>query len=175
MRPWFVAVVAVLTIGAVQVSADERVDFKGPHICCKQCVKAIAAVLKDIEGISDAKSDIKEKTVSFTAKDKKAADAAVKALYDNGFAGEGKFGDAKLGGKTGKKTEGKVDTVTVKGVHACCGMCHKAIKALWPDATVTIDGSGPMRDITVAGKDLNAGEVIMALRKAGFNGKIDKK
>ena len=65
--------------------------------------------------------------------------------------------------------------MTVKGVHACCGMCHKAIKALWPDATVTIDGSGPMRDITVAGKDLNAGEVIMALRKAGFNGKIDKK
>jgi periplasmic mercuric ion binding protein len=175
MRQLLVAAVVVLTLGVVQARAEERVDFKGPHICCKQCVKAVAGILKDVEGITDAKCDIKEKTVSFTAKDKKAADAAVAALYKGGFAGEGKFGDAKVGGKTAKKTEGKVDSVTVKDVHACCGQCNKALKALFPDAKVAIEGAGQQKDVTIAGTGLNVGEVIDALRKAGFNGKVDKK
>jgi periplasmic mercuric ion binding protein len=175
MRQLFVAAVVVLTLGAVQARAEERVDFKGPHICCKQCVKAVAAILKDVEGITDAKCDIKEKTVSFTAKDKKAAEAAVAGLYKGGFAGEGKFGDAKIGGKVAKKTEGKVDSVTVKDVHACCGQCNKALTALFPDAKDTIEGSGTQKDVTVAGTGLNVGEVLAALRNAGFNGKVDKK
>jgi periplasmic mercuric ion binding protein len=175
MRQLFVAAVVVLILGAVHARAEERVDFKGPHICCKQCVAAVAAILKDVEGITDAKCDIKEKTVSFTAKDQKAAEAAVAGLYKGGFAGEGKYGDAKLGGKVAKKTDGKVDSVTVKNVHACCGQCNKALKALFPDAQVTIEGTGPKKDVTVTGTGLNIGEVIAALRKAGFNGQADKK
>jgi mercuric ion binding protein len=175
MRQLFVAAVVVLALGAVQARAEERVDFKGPHICCKQCVKVVAGILKDVDGITDAKCDIKEKTVSFTAKDKKAAEAAVAALYKGGFAGEGNFGDDKVGGKVAKKTDGKVDTVTVKDVHACCGQCNKAIKALFPDAKVAIEGPGPQKDVTIAGTGLNVGEVIDALRKGGFNGKVDKK
>ncbi len=175
MRQLFVAAVVVLGFGAAQATAEERVDFKGPHICCGNCVKAVAAILKGIDGISEAKCDIKEKTVSFTAKDKKAADAAVAALYKGGFAGEGKYGDEKVGGKAPKATKGKVDSVTVKDVHACCGQCHKALKALFPDAKVTIEGTGPQREVTVEATGLNVGEVIGTLRKAGFNGKVDKK
>jgi hypothetical protein len=62
--------------------------------------------------------------------------------------------------------------VTVTNVHACCGMCHKAIKGLFKDATVKIDGTGPQRTITIEGGDLYAGSVIEALRKSGFNGSI---
>jgi copper chaperone CopZ len=174
MRQWLTAATVVLVLGAVHARAEERVNFKGPHICCKQCVKSVAAILKDVEGITDAKCDIKEKTVSFTAKDQKAAEAAVAALYKGGFAGEGKFGDAKLGGKVAKKTEGTVDSVTVKEVHACCGQCTKALKALFPTAMVTVQGSGAQRDVIVAGSGLNVGEVLDALRKGGFNGKFEK-
>ena len=175
MRQLLMSAVVLATAGALQAAAEEKVEFKGPHICCGQCVKVVGKILGGVEGITDAKCDIKEKNVTFTAKDKKAADDAVAALYKGGFAGEGKFGDAKLGGKVPKKTEGKVDSVTVKDVHACCWMCNKAIKALFPDATVTIEGPGPQKDVTIAGKDLNTSDVLAALRKAGFNGKIDKK
>src|SRR5262249_47457745 len=90
----------------------EDVEVKGPHICCKQCVKVAVGLLKDVEGVSDAKADVKGKTITFTAKDEKAAQAGVKALVDGGF-----FGQATCGGKALKidvpAGEGKADTVTV--------------------------------------------------------------
>ena len=63
--------------------------------------------------------------------------------------------------------------MTVKAVHACCGMCHKAIPGLFKDAKVTFEGDGSRSGRQDRGKDLDKAKVIEALRKAGFNGKVD--
>jgi copper chaperone CopZ len=167
--------VLILTAGVLPANPpqDTKAEVKGLHLCCKQCVNTVGGILGKIDGVSDAKCDIKGKTVTFTAKDKATFEKAFNALHDAGFAGTGKFGDTGIA-RASSKTEGKSDEVTVKGVHACCGMCISALQGLFPDAKVTVTGKGTQRDVRVAGKDLNAGEVLQKMESAGFTGKLTK-
>jgi hypothetical protein len=166
-----VAAVASLGLWASSARAD-KVEISGAHICCGQCVKVIGGILKNVAGVSDAACDQGTKTVTFTAKDAKAAEAGIKAVLDGGF-----FGTVKVDGKEQKaeavKKGAKADTVTVKGVHNCCGMCQKALAGLFQGAKVTSEGKGPQKDLKIEGKGLDKGEVLETLRKNGFNGKID--
>ena len=165
--------VSVLAAGPV---AAEKVEVKGPHICCKQCVNVVNGLLGKVDGVSDVVPDPKTKTVSFTATDEKAAKAGIKALIDGGF-----FGSATCDGKEAKidvpavKKGDKAEKVAVKNVHVCCGQCQTAIKKIFKDATVTFtDPKGPQRTVTIEGADLYRGEVIDALKKAGFYGSVEK-
>jgi periplasmic mercuric ion binding protein len=167
-------VVVVVTVGAAQARADEKAVIAGPHICCGNCVKAVGAILAKVDGISAVKCSAKEKTVTFMAKDNAATQKALEAMVAGGFAGTAKFGDATLTQAT-SKLEGKANEVVVKGVHACCGQCHKAIKGLFPDAKVTFAGTGPQRDVTIVGTDLSLAAVQQALNDKGFSGKVEKK
>jgi copper chaperone CopZ len=169
MRSFFTALaVLALLVGS---AAAGKVEVKGPHICCQQCSNVVAKILAKVDGVADVSSDRTTKTVVFTAKDDAAAKAGLKALIDGGF-----FGSATVDGKdlpTGvaEPAKGtKADVVVVKDVHVCCGACQKAINALFTDAKVTYEGKGPQRAVNIAGKDLDSGVVLEALRKAGFNG-----
>ena len=57
--------------------------------------------------------------------------------------------------------------VEVKGPHICCGQCVKVAK-------VTYSGPGPQRDVRIEGAGLESSAVIQSLRKAGFNGTVEK-
>jgi copper chaperone CopZ len=163
---------------AILVSAGfamaSGVEFKGPHICCQQCINIVGNILKKVDGVSDVKSDTKTKTVTFTAKNSAAAKAGFKALVDGGF-----FGTATEDGKEIKldiatpKAGAKVETITVKDVHVCCGACQKAVNKAFDSAKVTYEGKGPQRTVRIEGADLEPSAVIQTLRKAGFNGKIE--
>ena len=164
--------VAVLSVG--QAFASD-VEVKGPHICCGNCVKVVKNLLSKVDGVSDVKADKDAKTVTFTAKDEKAAAAGVKALFDGGFSGAATNDGKELKSTLTAVEKGdKLDKVTVKGVHACCGMCKDAIKGLFADSKISYKGKGPQQDVTIEGGEIYAGTVIEALRKAGFNGKIEK-
>ena len=165
----------VLGLSAGQAAADS-VEVKGPHICCGNCVKAVNTLLGGVDGVSEVKADIKTKTVTFTAKDDKAAKAGVKALFDGGL-----FGSATSGGKELKvdvaaaKKGDKADKVVVKDVHVCCGQCQKGIKAAFPDAKITFTNpAGAQRTVTIEAPGLEPSSVVEILRKAGFNGTLDK-
>jgi copper chaperone CopZ len=175
MRPLVSVLAGLAVLGFFGQAAASDVEVKGPHICCKQCVGAVQKILDKVEGVSNVKADVKSKTVTFTATDEKAAKAGVKALVAGGF-----FGAATNDGKELKfdapapKKGDKLDKVSVKDVHACCGMCNNAIKGLFKGSTVTFEGKGPQRTVVIEGGDLYAGSVIEALRKSGFNGTIEK-
>ncbi|MBI1832865.1 MAG: cation transporter [Planctomycetes bacterium] len=170
MRYLYASLAAAVLAASSAVASD--VELKGPHICCPQCVTAVSKILGAVDGVSNAKADSKTKTVTFTAADDKAAKAGVKALFDGGFFGKA-FADGKelkvdapaaKGDKTGK--------VTLKGVHACCGACHSAIKKIFEDSKVSITGTGPQRTIVIEGAGLEPSAVLSALRGKGFNGKV---
>jgi hypothetical protein len=114
--------------------------------------------------------------VTFKATDEKAAKAGVKALFDGGFFGSATNDGKELKVEVAKAEKGsKADKVTVNGVHACCGLCKKAIKATFPDATaINYEGKGPQFNVTIEGGELYRGTVLEALRKAGFNGSFEK-
>jgi bacterioferritin-associated ferredoxin len=174
MRHVVVAIVAAIAVGfgAGPVQAD-KVEVKGVHLCCGQCVKAMGGILGKVEGVSEAKCDQKGGVVTFTAKDEKAAAAGFKAMMDGGF-----FGTATRDGKDMKvdppAKADKADTVTVKDVHSCCGMCRKGITAMFKDAKVSFDGPGPQQTVKIEGKGLNPADVLATFRKAGLNGTIAK-
>jgi copper chaperone CopZ len=176
MRTCIVAVGLIVVIGTLQAAGGDgkKGEIKGAHICCKQCVKVMSGILDKVEGLSDVKVDLATKTVTFTAKDKKAAEKAVAAVYENGFAGTAKFDDKEISPPAAKVSNSKAAEITVKGVHSCCGMCRKAIKGLFEGADVSFEGKGPQQDITIKGKDLSPDAVLKKLHETGFNGTIAK-
>jgi copper chaperone CopZ len=174
MRQLFAVLVGGLATAALSAAnpGDLKVEVKGPHICCNQCVSVVGKILDKVEGVSDVKADIKSKTVTFTAKDNKAAEAGFKALRDGGFWGKATVGDKQILVPVTLINAAKTDTVIVKDVHVCCGQCQKAINKLFKDAKVTFEGvkGNPQKTVHIEGKDLVPAEVISTLHKGGFNG-----
>jgi len=115
------ASLAAVTL-SVGTAAADNVEVKGPHICCQQCVNVVNKILGGVDGVSNIKADAKTKTVTFTAKDAAATTAGINALIKGGFSGsatsDGK--EVKVDLPAVPKGE-KVETVTVKDVHVCCG------------------------------------------------------
>jgi periplasmic mercuric ion binding protein len=162
---------AFLFVGAGAARAETKVELKGTHLCCGQCVKAVGDILKKIDGVS-GKCDQKAGTVTITAKDDESAQKAVDALAAGGFHGTTDSDKIKVKDDSGV-SKGKVKTLTVTGVHDCCGQCNNAIKK----AIKTVDGvkadtakaKGDTFEIT---GDFEAEDVIKALNAAGFHVKV---
>ncbi len=165
-------VVGVLAFaGAARAEKEVKVELKGTHLCCPACVKAVGDVLKKVDGVT-GKCDQKAKTVTITAKDAEAAKKALQALADAGFHGDTGDKDLAIKDDSGAKT-GKVEKVTLTGVHDCCGNCNKGIK----DALKKVDG---VKGDTAKAKEstfevtgnFDAAELVKALNAAGYHVKV---
>src|SRR5262249_56833420 len=119
---------------SVTARADTKVEVKNTHLCCGMCVKAVGEILGKIDGVK-GECDQKSGTITITAKDDAAAKKAIEALAAGGFHGDTRNKDLPFNDDSGA-TKGKVKTLTVTGVHNCCGMCNTAIKA----AVKKVDG-----------------------------------
>jgi copper chaperone CopZ len=170
-RLFGVALAVVLVAGAVR--AETKVELKGVHLCCGQCVKTVGTVLKGIDGVQ-GKCDQKEKTVTITAPDDKTAQKAVDALAAAGFQGESNNKAVTMKDDSGVKA-GKVKSLTVSGVHNCCAQCCKAIKATVKKVDgVKDDTAKPKEDTFEVTGDFDAADLIKALNAAGFHVKVKK-
>lgn len=168
--------VATMFLAVAFVAASEesaiKVEVQGPHICCKQCINIVAKILGAVDGVSAVKSDIKSKTITFTAKTDTAAKAGVQALLNGGFYGKATADGKAMEFKLAADKPGKADTVSIKDVHVCCGQCVTGVKDAFPGLTVTITGKGVQKTVTV---EKPATPVLETLRKAGFNGTVVEK
>src|SRR5262249_40936125 len=127
-----------------------------------------------VEGVSEVNA-AKGEPITFETTDAKAATAGVKALIDAGFFGtatdDGK--EVKVEVATPKKGD-KADEITIKGIHVCCGQCKTGLKKALPSGVeIAYEGEKAQKDVTIKGKDLDKAAILTALRKAGFNGKIE--
>ncbi len=168
------AAVALLNV-AVAFSGEVKIE--GVHICCGQCVNIAQATLKGVDGVSDGKADKDSGSITLTAADDKAADAAIAALAKAGFRGTAKHGDKTLAFPASNAEKGaKADTVTITGVHLCCPACYtaaeKALKAVDGVAAVNADKKAKTLEVTGKGVDVNA--TLEALFKAGFQASVKK-
>lgn len=159
--------------GAAPGRAEVTVELKGVHLCCPACAKAVAAILKDVEGVKGM-CDVKKRTVTITAADEKAAQKALDALAAGGFHGECNKDGLKIKDDSGV-APGKVKSLTLVGIHNCCGQCCKGIKeALKKVEGVTGDTAKPKVDTFEVTGDFDAAAVVKALNDAGFHAKVKK-
>jgi mercuric ion binding protein len=168
----FWAMAAGFAVLAGAAAAETKVEIKGVHLCCGACVKGVAAALKDVDGVTP-KCDQKAKTITLTATDEAAAQKALDALATAGYHGD--TGSKTLVIKEEKAPDGKVKSLSLSGVHNCCGACCKAIKA----AVKTVDGvSGdtakPKNGTFKVTGDFDAAAVLKALNSAGFHVKVEE-
>jgi copper chaperone CopZ len=153
--------------------AETTVEIKGVHLCCQGCVKGVAEALKAVEGVKP-KCDAKKKTVTITAPDDKTAQKALEALAAAGYTGDTGNKDLTFPDDSGAPS-GKVQSLTLTGVHNCCPACCKAIKeAVKKVDGVKADTAKPKSDTFDVTGDFDAGEVVKALNAAGFHVKVKK-
>ena len=166
------SLVAVLAL-AGPARAETKVELKNTHLCCPACVAAVGKILKEIEGVT-GKCDKDAKTVTITAKDDATAQKAIDALAAGGFHGDTGTKDVTVKDDSGVE-KGKVKSLTLTGIHNCCGQCNTAIKA----AVKKVDGykadTAKTKQTTfeVTG-EFDAEELVKALNDAGFHVKVKK-
>ena len=165
---------AILALGGSMRAADQvKVVVKGVHLCCPACAAKVGATLKKIDGVTP-KCDREAKTVTITAKDEDTAKKALAALADAGFHGD--TGNKELAIKDDSGAEkGKVEKITLTGIHNCCGSCCKGIKTVLK----TVDGvkgdtAKPKVDTFEVTGEFDAVAVIKALNDAGYHVKVKK-
>ena len=154
-------------------TAETKVEIKGVHLCCPSCVKGVGAALKEVDGVKGA-CDRKAKTVTLTAADNATAQKGIDALAAAGYHGELDTKAVKFPTDSGA-TVGKVKSLTVTGIHNCCGSCNNAIKkAVGSVSGVTGDTAKPKTESFEVTGDYDATKLIHALHEAGFHAKVKK-
>src|SRR5262245_27161067 len=99
---------SVLTLAGT-ARAETKVELKGVHLCCPACANAAQSILAKVEGVKGA-ADVKEKTVTITAKDDQTAQTALDALAAGGFHGDTGNKDLAIKDDSGA-TQGKVKSL----------------------------------------------------------------
>ena len=165
-----VAVCLVFVAGTAV--AETKVELTKTHLCCGQCVKAVEKVLATAKVKGVVSQD--EGKVEFTAADEKGAQQVIDALAAAGFHGVTNSQEIKVKDDSGVK-EGKVKSLTLKGIHNCCGSCNMAIKkAVKTVAGVeSEDAKARASTLTVKG-DFDGAALVKALNEAGFHVTAEK-
>jgi copper chaperone CopZ len=169
MKKHFVLISIVTALAWSAQAADSNVKLSNVHLCCASCVKGVEKAVGTVPGAT-VQTDKDAGTVSITAPNQATEQKAVDALVAAGYFGTSSDPAIKVGGKSGAK-KGKIQTVTVKGVHLCCGKCVTAVN----DALAKVPGvkgntaakGADSFDVT---GDFKAKAVFAALNKAGLSG-----
>ncbi len=174
MRQAFIGL-AVALLAVPALGAD--VSVTDVHICCGKCVKAVDKALGDVDGISGVRIDKKDGSVTFTAADGNAAEAAVASLAKAGFGGKATADNKAIPLPKIDVAEGTTaDGLEITGVHLCCGKCVKGAQAALKgvDGVTKVEGDTKTGVVKIEGQGVDVRAALEALRKGGFNGKASK-
>lgn len=165
------SVVALVCMMSVSAMAETKVTLTDVHMCCGSCVNRVPTALKDVAGVTGVGSQA-DKTIVVTAPDVATAQKAVNALLAEGYFGKTSDPAIKVEAPTGAPT-GKVEKLTVSGVHLCCGRCVTTVK----DVLSKLDGvtgntvaaNAPTFEVT---GNFDAKLLFERLNAAGLAGKV---
>ena len=164
-------VIALLAVAGILLvigpaSAETKVTISDTHLCCRQCLTAVDATLKDMAGVTH-KSDQGTKSIEITADSDANAQKAIDALAAAGFYG--KLNNDKLKFKPVAANDATVEKIELAGIHNCCGQCNTAITSAVKSVNGVSGTSIKPRETTFAveGK-FKASEVVKSLLDKGF-------
>src|SRR6185369_12552444 len=154
-------------------AANTTVKLTNVHLCFGSCVKGVDKAISTVTGAA-AQCDKDAGTVTVTAPDSATAQKAVNAIVAAGYFGASSDPAIKVKSKSGAE-KGKLHSLTVSGVHLCCGKCVTSVN----DALSKVAGvkgntaAKGVESFEVTG-DFKAKDVFAALNKAGLSGKAGK-
>jgi periplasmic mercuric ion binding protein len=164
---------SALLVSVSMAQAESKVELSGVHLCCPKCTAAVKSALHDLDGVT-ATCDQEKSTVTISAADDAAVQKGLDALAAHGFHGDTGSSTLKIKEDSGA-TAGKVTSVTLTGVHNCCGSCNKAIKsAIKKVDGVTSDTAHAKKETLTVTGNFDAVELVKALNAAGFHVKVQK-
>ncbi|HZE98092.1 MAG TPA: cation transporter [Planctomycetota bacterium] len=155
-----------------------KIEVKNMHLCCGGCEGAATKAVEDGGG-KEAKADKASKTLTFTAKDEKVAQAALDKLAAAGFWGEVEkpFSMKDDSGTLlpPKAKAVKLSSGTFKGAHNCCESCSKALKEAIKgvEGVESDDAKAKEASFTVKGA-FDPAALVKAVNAAGYHVKLDK-
>jgi periplasmic mercuric ion binding protein len=168
LRALLLASLGALLVPVLSARAETKVELKGTHLCCPKCVAAAKSAVKGLDGVQ-VQCDQQTSTVTIDATDDAAAQKALDALAAKGFHGDTGSSTLKIKEDSGA-TAGKVTSLTLVGIHNCCGSCNKAIKsAIKKVDGVTADTAKPHTDTVTVTGNFDGAELVKALNAAGFH------
>jgi copper chaperone CopZ len=152
--------------------AESTVKLSNVHLCCKGCVTGVEKAVKPVSGATAA-CDADAGTVTLTAPDVATAQKAVDAMVAAGYFAKSEDPAIKVKDISGAK-DGKATAITVSDVHLCCGKCVKGVNAALADAKGVTSNTAEKnaKSFEIKG-DFNPKDVMTALEKAGFSGKVN--
>lgn len=150
---------------------NTRVQLTGVHLCCRGCVDAVVTAAESVPGVT-ARCDMAHGTATLNAQDVAAAQQALDAIAAAGLHGE--TGDAHLAMRPQRDLPpGRVQRLTVSGIHNCCQPCYEAIRgAIYNVDGVTSDTAEPGKSTFEVTGHFSATELVHALNTAGFHAKV---
>ncbi len=162
------------TSAAALPEGETTVTLKGVHLCCGDCVDAVAKIGSDETNPIPAgvviTGDRKEGAIVVKAPTGKDAQAALRAVVSAGFYGVSDHEAVKIADL--RADDFTADTMVVRDAHLCCGGCVRAFNK----AVESVEGvenseakTGSSR-VQISGKGFKPYEVLKALREAGFGG-----
>jgi mercuric ion binding protein len=168
LRAILFASLSVLLVPVLSARAETKVEVKGVHLCCFKCTAAVKSAVRKVDGVK-VTCDQKKSTVTIQAPDDATAQKALDALAAHGFHGDTGKSTLKIKEDSGVAA-GKVTSLTLVGVHNCCGSCNTAIEnAIKKVDGVTGDTAKPHADsLTVTG-NFDGAELVKSLNAAGFH------
>jgi hypothetical protein len=151
--------------------ATTTIKLTEVHMCCNTCVNGVKTATASITGLT-ATGEQASRSITLTAPNKETLQKGVDALTKVGYFGKVSDAAYKVDAETNAK-DGKVQTVTVEGVHLCCGQCVTAVKAVVAKTPgVTGDNvTSRATSITLTG-DFEPKTFFTELQKIGLTGKV---
>tara|TARA_Y100001934_G_scaffold279951_1_gene385235 strand:+ start:7667 stop:8182 length:516 start_codon:yes stop_codon:yes gene_type:complete len=171
MKKTLSSIIAVFSLIALPFAASAgSVTVKGVHLCCGGCVKGVDKALSKVTGI-DFNVNRKGKSVEISGSEA-ALKKGLAALGNAGYTGKT---DGALKVPATKVKKGKVKSLTLSGVHLCCGACVKQAKAAIKDVAGITGNTiaNRVKSFEVTG-NFEPQELIDALAAAGFSGRLAK-
>jgi copper chaperone CopZ len=164
---------STVLVTALSLSAAETVRLSKVHLCCNACVRGVEKAVAGIAGVT-AVVDKEGGVVALQGEDAATVQKGIDTLVNAGYFGVSDHASLKPKASTGAPA-GKVQKLTIEGVHLCCGSCVKAVNgALTKVKGVkahTAEKNAKTFEVT---GDFVAADVLAALHKAGLSGRVAK-
>ncbi len=157
-------------------SAGVTVTLSGVHLCCGDCVEAVAKIGTEgthslPKGVSIA-GDRSAKSIVVKAPSDKAAQTVLETVLAAGFYGASDHPGLRIPDL--EEDDAIADSMVVHGAHLCCGGCVRAFvsAAESVDGVERCEARSGADTARVTGHGFKPTEVMRSLRESGFGGSL---